>query len=529
MKNQTYITFYKKKATDTDGYLFLQSKGRENRKKKAIGIKVSQDKFIRFWNDKDQRFKSGIDNYKILNETIAKALEIQTKETGEIIEVKKEVKQSFLKYWDRQIELIPNIGSKGKHIVVKKKLEKYLQTLHKNDIAFSEITPDFIKDIHYNFKTDSSLSTNSVNSYMKLINNIIRRKIKDDPYTFTVNPFATVKYDKKAPAKRVILTDKEVDRLLTTKINDKDLDFVRDMFVFQIFGLGMRVSDLCLLRWNTLITDISNWKQYENGSFKINHLDRPSPIIEYVMFKTTADMEVPLTFYVCKALLKAIDRAYVFDEATDPSNILMKYNGKWLKYTEEIEPEIKNNTFKINEPNTFNYKGYVIKRDNEKFKNFIDVYLLSKRAAINNLITETASNILVHLIKNKCANDFIFPILKSNDFKNISDSDRTFKDVISKDEDLHHKLEYGKKIYRRQLDKVGDLCKISEINPHAARHTFALLMSNAGASTHNIMDDLGHTTLNVTDSYMRHKKFKNKKGENYLDIIGNSIDYLDNE
>ena len=129
MKNQTYITCYKKKATDTDGYLFLQSKGRKNRKKKALGIRVAYDKFIKYWNDKEQRFKSGMPQYKLLNEKIEKAFEESIKDTGEIIESSKGIKQSFLKYWDRQIELIPNQGSKGKHVVVKKKLEAYLEAL----------------------------------------------------------------------------------------------------------------------------------------------------------------------------------------------------------------------------------------------------------------------------------------------------------------------------------------------------------------------------------------------------------------
>ena len=118
MKNQTYIACYKKKATDTDGYLFLQSKGRKNRKKKALGIKVSYDKFERFWNERDQQFRSGMEQYKLLNEKIEEALNESIKETGEIIETNKAVKQSFLKYWDRQIELIPKFGSKVKQVTV---------------------------------------------------------------------------------------------------------------------------------------------------------------------------------------------------------------------------------------------------------------------------------------------------------------------------------------------------------------------------------------------------------------------------
>ncbi len=181
MNSQTYITCYKKSAADTIGYLFLQSKGRKNRKKKALGIAIKYSHFKNYWNEKDQRFRSGMEHYKLLNEKIEKAFEENTKETGEIKETIKIVKQSFLSYWDRQIELIPNQGSKGKHVVVKKKLETYLQSIKKPDINFADLTPEFIADLHYQFKTDRALTTSSVNSYMKLINNVV--KIRTNIFT----------------------------------------------------------------------------------------------------------------------------------------------------------------------------------------------------------------------------------------------------------------------------------------------------------------------------------------------------------
>ena len=520
MKNQTYIACYKKKATDTDGYLFLQSKGRKNRAKKALGIRVAYDKFIRYWNDKEQRFKSGMPQYKLLNEKIEKVFEESIKETGKLIEKNKSNKQSFLKYWDRQIELIPNQGSKGKHVVVKKKLETYLQSIKKTDINFADLTPEFIADLHYQFKTDRALTTSSVNSYMKLINNIVRRKTKEDPYTFPVNPFATIKYERKTQPQRKVLTEKELKSLLTTKIDDPELELVRDMYAFQIFASGMRVSDLCLLRWNTINFDTKPF------NIKDIEVEVSEPELDYVMYKTRTPVNTPFTYYLCKALLKVVGEHKKWEALNDPDYI---YTRQWEKEKRMklsvAERELNNHILNKSEPNTTIYKGYVIKQDDKQAIELIDLILEAKIDNITQITQWTAKHISRQ--KAQTPTDFVFPILKNEDFKDISDNDLAFKDVVSKSEELHHKLEYGKKIFRRKLDKVGELCNIKDIMPHAARHTFTQLMINAGASTHNIMEELGHTTLNVTDSYIRHKKFKNKYGENFLGKVGNTTDYLE--
>lgn len=526
MKNQTYIACYKKKATDTDGYLFLQSKGRKNRTKKALGIKVNYDKFVNCWNEREQRFKSGMPQYKLLNEKIEKGFADYIKDTGEIVESTRGSKQSFLKFWGREIDLIPKIGSKVKHTTVKKKLEKYLLSIKKTDIDFAELTPAFIHDLHYHFQKAPELTTSTVNSYMKLINNIVRRKTKEDPYAFKVNPFSTIKYQRKDPTNRKVLNDAEINRLLTTRIKDPELDFIRDMYVFQIFASGMRVSDLCLLRWNTIFTDIKEWYvTKQTQSLKVSY-GNGEPAIDYVMYKTRASIQTPLTFYVCKALLRALGDVDTFYLGIDPVNYMFRHNGEWVDNVKEFITSIESQTFKKIEPNTINYKGYIIKRDNDDVKSRIDSYIKGKGNAINSLIRSTTAEILQKITLADRSNEFVFPLLKNQDFQGISNDDRIFKDIVSKSEELHHKLLYAEKIYRRQLDKVGELCQIDDMMPHAARHTFTQLMISAGATTHSIMSELGHTTLNVTDSYIRHKKFKNNLGENFLQKIGNKTDYF---
>ena len=190
IKPNFYVICHQPDKSKSIGYLLLMRKGRKNRKRISTGIRIDPDKFKRFWNEKDQRFKSGIENYKVLNEKIESVINENTKEDGkELIQPVKLNSESFLKFWQSEIDLIPKIGSKVKHTTVKNKLENYLKSIKKTDLLFSEITPEFINVLHSYLQMSPDLQTASVNSYMKLINNICRRKTKKEPYTFTVNPF----------------------------------------------------------------------------------------------------------------------------------------------------------------------------------------------------------------------------------------------------------------------------------------------------------------------------------------------------
>ncbi len=60
MNNKNYIDCLRQNKDEKEGTLFMRSKGRENKKKKSLKIKVSYDLFKKHWNSKDQCFKSSI-------------------------------------------------------------------------------------------------------------------------------------------------------------------------------------------------------------------------------------------------------------------------------------------------------------------------------------------------------------------------------------------------------------------------------------------------------------------------------------
>lgn len=450
MRNKNYIICQKKKATDKDGYLLLMSKGRANKAKKSIGIKISHTQFIKYWNEKDQCFKSGVSNYKLYNDRIAAAYKELEKYDGEICEMPKDDK-SFIYYWKSINKVMTNHGSRIKHETVLKKLIKYLEVKGRADLKFSEITPQFLREYQHHLATvadPKTLSTNQVTHYLKMFKSVINKKLKDNPRLYLVNPFASITFDYNADdIKRIILTKGEITKLLTGKIEDTKTDLWRDMLVFETFAAGMRVSDLMTLRWNMVMID----EQLRTGK------------IEYKMYKTGKTMSIPLSINLCK--------------------ILMKLMGK--------------EAFTAKEP--LRRSLFPTSTENQVAAMCIEVRKFIK--------------------ENDCAMDFVFPYLKNELFNNIG-ADNDFDRMT---DEQYRKLMKAESVFNRQLKKVANALEIeSSLTSHVGRHTFTQLLLNDDTKTHDITQALGHSSVKVTEHYIKNKFNKDKTDAIILKVGNNS-------
>ena len=175
-------------------------------------------------------------------------------------------------------------------------------------MLFSEITPNLLDDLQHYLRTakdPKKLSENSATHYLKIIKSVISKASKDDYYSFIKSPFNSLELKSK-PVKKPILTLDEVDRLLNRQLTDAHLNMYRNMFLFQIFSNGMRVSDL-------LLTRIMN---FTNGR------------LEYTMFKTGAPISMPIN----------LNMALIISELAD----FMPQYEAFLK-TEEVQFRDENN------------------------------------------------------------------------------------------------------------------------------------------------------------------------------------------
>ena len=167
-----------------------------------------------------------------------------------------------------------------------------------------------------------------------------------------------------------------------------------------------------------------------------------------------------------------------------------------------------------NDDNLFNTRNYFLASYLMCGMSFIDMAFLKlsniengrvryRRLKTSKIYDFAISNqlmqILEHYIKDKKENDFVFPIIKR---KKLQDQ---YKDV-----------EWARKTYNSNLDKIADKCKInSKLTSYVSRHSFATeaLLNNIPLSA--ISQMLGHSSLTTTQIYL--KSLPNNIMDMYVD------------
>jgi len=498
MSKSVKVVFIKQSKEAAEGTLFIRTIENRKSRKKSLGIKLDEKSYRRYFLEDKQRFRSDarFNQADAYNDLIAERLEeISIYEDN--LDLMPNKKKSFIDYWRKKIHNTTNHGTRSKHVVVLSKLIKFLQEREKQDLLFFEITPNFLDDLQHYLRTAKDpkrLSDNSATHYLKIIKSVISKASKDDYYSFIKSPFNSLELKSK-PVRKPILTLDEVDRLLNTQMTDAHLNLHRNMFLFQIFSNGMRVSDL-------LLTRIGN---FTNGR------------LEYTMFKTGTPISMPINLNMAFILSELADFMPQYGEflkkeeveLRDENNKIHSINLHKLRklitklkttvytsspvvnaYLKEMNERIDANMGKLTD-----YKGHRIDIDNSKLRELIDLEeTLQKKVDVAYL---KATSQALSKVSRKSAKEFLFPILRGTNFGAFKSNE------IS--EMQYRKLKHATIVYNRNLKKVQEACRIeTNLSSHISRHTFTnLLLQMEGVNLYDVSLSLGHSNIKVTEHYLR--------------------------
>jgi integrase len=134
--------------------------------------------------------------------------------------------------------------------------------------------------------------------------------------------------------------------------------------------------------------------------------------------------------------------------------------------------------------------------DNEVEKNEC-LYKIENLVILKNTILLS----IIHRTSNdkKHKNNFVFPILKNEDFIDVDDKNNF--SYISKE--LYKKIDSRCSIYNKNLNSIQIYYEIkTKIRSHISRHTFTQLMISRGIEWYIIYKCLGHTNFNTTRVYL---------------------------
>jgi len=172
--------------------------------------------------------------------------------------------EEFQEHNDEMAKLvITNEYSKGTHeryVTARSHVEEFIKfKYNKNDLEFSALNYEFVKDYDLYLKTIRNCSNNTSLKYISNFKKIVLRAvakeiIPKDPFQLFVS--------KKTKVKKKPLTKAELRRIEEKEFSSDRLTAVRDIFVFQCYT-GLSYIDAFQLKWE-------NIKEMDDGSIWIS-------------------------------------------------------------------------------------------------------------------------------------------------------------------------------------------------------------------------------------------------------------------
>ena len=156
----------------------------------------------------------------------------------------------FLEYGYNFIER--KFQSKGKTRTYKRfrsalnKLKDHLDGKH---FTLKDMTTSFLKNYEYFLLKKHGNKENTIHTDLKSFRRILNEAVDDDLLPFEKNPFNRYKL-KWEKTTKVYLTEMELKAFEECEVNPKHkIAIHKDVFVFACYTGGLRISDICRLKW----------------------------------------------------------------------------------------------------------------------------------------------------------------------------------------------------------------------------------------------------------------------------------------
>lgn len=533
------------------GYVYVQRI--ENRKTSYRSLRLP--KFRReFWDEHKQRVKR---NQKIehewYNAKIEKTLKDILDKRGSLRGIDEANDgRSFLAYFKSVLDgvkLRDKHGTRTKYNTVYQKLLGFLEFKDKTDLLFSELDVDLIDEIQY-YMLSTGMHKNTVTHYLKILQTVVRKSMVNRNIQNTYNPFVNFEFEKKSIITKETLEEGEVKQLLKLQVKDLRLKKIKNMFLFQFFVGGMRVSDLVTLRFRNLINgrleyrmlktdypmdmpltsllvdlisrstelraDIesyhtSNWdcpnlsERKEEFLAKIAIEDsqsRPSPFAK--KHQVLESMKIPAFVFLEKSDFERLPylASYVRLSRAEnlvnsmPYSILNLQRKRVISYLESKGMDIQHKSRGLQVSwidSLFREKKKYVETFLELLEKRIEKVRMSFYQDVLDELTELGTN-------EKTKNKFVFQRLKEEDFESVIDDDNFNKAT----EIQYKKINRAGIVYNRNLKEIETISGINKrFHSHLPRISFTNLMMKEKQNPRDISDILGHASLATTAAYTK--------------------------
>lgn len=127
--------------------------------------------------------------------------------------------------------------------------EKLLEYNVNTNLFLQDITPAFLHKYEQHLKDKKGNKINTIKNDMKFIRTVFNKALAQDLIESTLNPFTKYKI-KSEKTQRLYLTEDELQKFEDVALPEfSKLSLHRDVFLFQCYGGGLRISDVLSLQW----------------------------------------------------------------------------------------------------------------------------------------------------------------------------------------------------------------------------------------------------------------------------------------
>jgi integrase len=439
------VILKKIKSTDTIGTLQVQYfNGKGKKKQISLSLKLSEEYFSKYYDKEFKQFrKNSVFDYVTYNNKIKEYISNSPFENNFNY-----VPKLLLEYISVSMLEIDNLNTREGYKVVHKHLKTFLETTGEVDVEIKNVNIDLLISFKKHLQK-KNITNSTIYHYFVILKGILNKiNERDFNVGYLKNIFKILNI--KVPPSRVkdLLTTEDVNKMIGVSFEYRFFNYVQ-MGLLQLFGMGLRFSDLCFLR----VEDFQN-----TG-------------ITYTTKKNTKTIIIP-------------------------------YESGLLIY-------VLFNIFKLKLPpvNPYNYKNdsnYFIGESSSisnSLSDFTTYSNLEKEKYEKQLI-----KLLLQHIKTLPKKQFIFhDYFKSEELLKYSKKDELTESQLKDYKSLSVRYNYYLKKIRTDLK-----LEIDNISSHTFRHSFTNFMIEEGFGIYEISQSLSHSGVVITQKYLT-KNFDLKK------------------
>jgi len=383
-----------------------------------------------------------------------------------------------------------------------------------------------------NFETFlmSRIDYNTAKVYVRMMRTFFNQLRKRDYKELNLaDAFIDFKYKLRKTKEKSLSVD-EFRKLENFEIDKSSPIYkTKSYFLFQVYAGGLRISDLLTLQWNKINKDEINFYQYKTHGLHCVHIK-----------ESVADILIDLMIGFDEKIKAINDYVYFYDAKKD---VIVRFNNanESLQYLfdkdlkESINDDGTINMEKLSrltdetiqlfveEENNLKQQKVKVKTEDDELP--IDYFDINDET--DNEIIEESQNIASEIEAQKISysryvdklelineyaklhsKDFIFPLLKKDDFKAIDFDKQSY--IIP--EKQYRIIDVARTKYNADLKELHKLVFGDTLNnpltSHTARYTTITLLIESGVDAYKGQKILGHHSVVITQGYINDSQHK---------------------